>query len=467
MPPAAPAGRAHRPRALMVPEGLPAAGSKTAAAVIRPYELIKTKRDGGALPDEAVRDFIGGFLRGDVSDAEMAAFLMAVYYKGLSDAETSALTQAMVASGETLDLSGIRGPTVDKHSTGGVGDKTSLVVVPLVASAGVRVAKLSGRALGHTGGTLDKLEAIPGMRVELEPRALIDQVNRVGCAIAGQSEKLVPADKRLYALRDRTATVDSVPLIASSVMSKKIAAGSRAIVLDVKTGSGAFMKTPAESRALAAAMVKIGHAAGRRTAAVLSSMEQPLGRTVGNAVEVDEAIRTLHGRGPHDLAELALALGSRMLMLADLAPNPVDARKRLEAALARGDGARTFAAMIEAQGGDPQVVEDPARLPAARTEQAVAAPADGFVTHIDAEAIGYAAIALGAGRVTARDRIDPGAGIILERKVGHAVRRGEPLAMLRGSDDGRLGEARRRVLNAYRIGPETPGATSLILDMIE
>jgi pyrimidine-nucleoside phosphorylase len=435
--------------------------------LVRPYEIIKTKRDGGTLPDGVVREFLDAFVRGEVSDAEMAAFLMAVYYKGLSDAETSALTQAMVASGETLDLSGVRGPTVDKHSTGGVGDKTSLVVVPLVASAGARVAKLSGRALGHTGGTLDKLEAIPGLRVELEPQALVAQVNRVGCAIAGQSAKLVPADKRLYALRDRTATVDSVPLIAASVMSKKIAAGSQAIVLDVKTGSGAFMKTPAESRALAETMVGIGRAAGRRTAAVLSSMEQPLGRTVGNAVEVDEAIRTLRGEGPGDLTELALAVGTQMLVLAGVARNAAEARKRLDGALARGDGARTFAAMIEAQGGDPRVVEDPQRLPGAKVEQAVAAPADGFVTHIDAEAIGYAAIALGAGRATARDRIDPGAGIILERKVGHEVRRGEALVTLRGSDEGRLNEARRRVLDAYRIGGETPGALSLILDVID
>ncbi|HLW48852.1 MAG TPA: thymidine phosphorylase [bacterium] len=433
---------------------------------MRSYEVIRTKRDGGALPDDAVREFVGGFVRGDVSDAEMAAFLMAVYYKGLSETETSALTQAMVASGETLDLSGVEGPTVDKHSTGGVGDKTSLVVVPLVAAAGARVAKLSGRALGHTGGTLDKLEAIPGLRVELEPRALVAQVNRVGCAIAGQSAKLVPADKRLYALRDRTATVESVPLIASSVMSKKIAAGSGAIVLDVKTGSGAFMKTPAASRALAETMVKIGRAAGRRTAAVLSSMEQPLGRTVGNAVEVVEAIRTLRGAGPDDLTELALTVGAQMLVLAGVAGAAGEARKRLEAALAHGDGARTFAAMIDAQGGDPRVVDEPDRLPLAEMEQPVAAPADGFVTHIDAEAVGYAAIALGAGRAAARDRIDPGAGIILERKVGHPVRRGDALARLRGSDAGRMREAGRRILGAYRIGAETPGALSLVLDVI-
>jgi pyrimidine-nucleoside phosphorylase len=433
---------------------------------MRPYEIIKTKRDGGVLSDAAVRDFVDGFMRGDVSDAEMAAFLMAVYYKGLSETETSALTAAMVASGETLDLSSVGGPVVDKHSTGGVGDKTSLVVVPLVASAGARVAKLSGRALGHTGGTLDKLEAIPGVRVDLEPRALIEQVNRVGCAIAGQSAKLVPADKRLYALRDRTATVDSVPLIASSVMSKKIAAGSRAIVLDVKSGSGAFMKEPAGARALAETMVKIGRAAGRATAAVLSSMEQPLGRTVGNALEVEEAIRTLQGHGPDDLTELALTVGAEMLVLAEVAANAADARARLKAAIAGGDGIRTFAAMVAAQGGDPRVVEDPARLPGAAREEVVSASADGFITHIDAEAIGYAAIAVGAGRATARDRIDPGAGIILERKLGHEVRRDDALARLRGSDEARIRGARARILAAYRIGPEPPGAPSLVLDVI-
>ena len=434
---------------------------------MRPYDVIRAKRDGEALPAETVREFVGAYMSGDVSDAEMAAFLMAVVFRGLSPAETAALTQAMVDSGETLDLSGVRGPTVDKHSTGGVGDKTSLVVVPLAASAGARVAKLSGRALGHTGGTLDKLEAIPGLRVELEPKALVAQVNRVGCAIAGQSADLVPADKRLYALRDRTATVGSVPLIASSVMSKKIAAGSRAIVLDVKTGSGAFMKTPAESRALAQAMVEIGRAAGRRTAAVLSSMEQPLGRTVGNAVEVEEAIRTLRGEGPDDLRELALTIGAEMLVLAGIAPDAAGARERLEARLSSGDGARTFAAMIEAQGGDPEVVERPQRLPGTAIERPAVAPADGFVTAIDAEAVGYAAIALGAGRATGRDRIDPGAGIVLERKIGHVVRRGDPLALLRARDESRIAEGTRRVLAAYRIGPETPGATSLVLDVIE
>jgi pyrimidine-nucleoside phosphorylase len=397
----------------------------------------------------------------------MAAFLMAVSFRGMTVQETTALTLAMVRSGETLDLSGIRGPTVDKHSTGGVGDKTSLVLVPLVASAGVRVAKLSGRGLGHTGGTLDKLEAIPHFRVELSPAELIAQVNRIGCAITSQSARLVPADKRLYALRDQTATVDSVPLIASSVMSKKIAAGSAAIVLDVKAGSGAFMKTLADARALAQAMVGIGREVGRRTVAVLTAMDEPLGRAVGNALEVDEAVQTLRGEGPEDLRALCLTLGERMTVLAGLVPDAAAGRTLLLERLRRGDAWRKFLEMVTAQGGEAEAVEHPERLPRSPLERPVGAEGDGTVLGIDAEAIGEAAMLLGAGRTRAEDRIDPGAGLMVHRKIGDRVRRGDPLATLYTRDGGRLEGAARRVREAYRLGPipEAPGP--LVLEIVE
>ena len=424
------------------------------------HELIQKKRNGGELTDDEIRRLIAGST-GEVTDAQMAAFLMAVSFRGMSAAETAALTMAMVESGETLDLRGIRGPTVDKHSTGGVGDKTSLVLIPLVASAGVRVAKLSGRALGHTGGTLDKLESIPGFRVELSPAELIDQVNRVGCAIASQSARLVPADKRLYALRNATATVDSVPLIASSVMSKKIASGSAAIVLDVKAGTGAFMKTVEGARMLAAAMVEIGRSAGRRTTAVVSAMDEPLGRAVGGALEVDEAIRTLRGEGPADLRELCLALGAQMVILAGLAPDAASGRALLTGCLERGEGWRTFRGMVAAQGGDPGVVDQPERLPRARVRRPVPSVADGTVLAVDAEALGEVALILSGGRAP-RDRIDPAAGLIVERKIGERVRRGDPLAVLHTHDAARAQEVVLRVQSAYRIGAGTPSSIPLV-----
>jgi pyrimidine-nucleoside phosphorylase len=422
---------------------------------MRVYELIQRKRDGGGLTDEEIRWLIGGFARGEIPDAQIAAFLMAVYFRGMSDGETAALTQAMVDSGERIDLRAVRGRTVDKHSTGGVGDKTSLVVVPLAASAGVRVAKLSGRGLGHTGGTLDKLEAIPGFRTQLSPEALVAQVNRVGCAIAGQSARLVPADKRLYALRDITATVDSVPLIASSVMSKKIAAGSEAIVLDVKAGRGAFMKTPETARALAEAMVRIGRAAGRQTVAIVSAMDEPLGRAVGNALEVEEALQTLRGEGPSDFRELCLALGTHMLMLGEAASGERAARGLVDERLSTGAALRTFRDMIDAQGGDPAAVDDPGRLPRAPVRAPVQAAVAGTVLAIDAEAIGQAAMILGAGRAQAEDQIDPAAGIVLERKVGDQVSLGDTLAVVHTSDPQRVAEGAARVMRAYRIGAGT------------
>ncbi|HEY6103135.1 MAG TPA: pyrimidine-nucleoside phosphorylase [bacterium] len=433
---------------------------------MRPYDLIQKKRDGGTLTADELSYLLDGFVRDRVPDYQMSAFLMAVFFRGMDPRETVELTRAMVRSGETLDLSRIRGTKVDKHSTGGVGDKTSLILIPLVAACGAPVAKLSGRGLGHTGGTIDKLESIPGFHTALGAEQFIEQVNRIGCAIAGQTANLVPADKKLYALRDVTATVDSVPLIASSVMSKKIAGGSDAIVLDVKTGSGAFMKTLDAARSLARTMVAIGTEMGRRTVAVISDMTQPLGLAIGNALEVREAIATLAGSGPEDLRELCLALGSHMLVLAGVAETPEAARARLTAALAGGTARRKFAEMVRAQGGDASIVDEPDRLPAAPVREVVTAPAEGFVGTIDAEALGIAAMTMGAGRAAKDDSIDPAVGIILRAKVGARVRRGEPLADLHLADRRQAGDAAARVAAAYRFMPEPPELRTLIREVI-
>jgi pyrimidine-nucleoside phosphorylase len=433
---------------------------------VRAYELIQKKRNGGELTGEEIRWLVAGFVREEIPDAQVAAFLMAVYFRGMNVVETAALTMAMVDSGERLDLRDVRGRTVDKHSTGGVGDKTSLVLVPLVASAGVHVAKLSGRGLGHTGGTLDKLESIPGFRTQLSPQEFLAQVNRVGCAIASQSPNLVPADKRLYALRDITATVDSVPLIASSVMSKKIAAGSEAIVLDVKAGSGAFMKTRDAALALAEAMVGIGRAAGRRTVGVISAMDEPLGRAVGNALEVEEAIRTLRGDGPPDLRDLCLTLGSHMAVLGGIAPDEAAGRDLLGVRLARGDGFSKFRELVEAQGGDPAVGDHPEWLPQAPIRRPVVSEAEGTVLGVDAEAVGNAAMALGAGRASVEDRIDPAAGVVIERRIGDRVGRGDVLAVVHTADPGRAEGGIRRVRAAYRIGSGTPERRPLVSTVV-
>jgi len=419
--------------------------------VARPYDLIVKKRDGGELSPEEIEALLAAYLREEIADYQMSAFLMAVFFRGMSAGETAALTMAMVRSGETLDLEALGGAPVDKHSTGGVGDKTSLVLIPLVAAAGARVAKLSGRGLGHTGGTLDKLESIPGFRTDLSRERIVEQVRRIGCALAGQSADLVPADKRLYALRDVTGTVESIPLIAASVMSKKIAGGAQGIVLDVKTGSGAFMKTVEEARHLAEAMVAIGREVGRRTVALISDMDQPLGRAVGNALEVAEAIVTLQGTGPEDVTELSLALGARMLLLAGAESSLEAAEERLRRALEDGLALERFRKLVEAQGGDARVVDDPGLLPRAQHALAVAADGGGVVVSIDALAVGLAAMTLGAGRARTDDRIDPAVGILLERKVGDRVAAGQPLATVLANDGDLGAEAVQRISEAYVI----------------
>jgi pyrimidine-nucleoside phosphorylase len=412
---------------------------------VKAIDLIRDKRDGLAHSDDAIRFVVRGATDGSIPDYQLSAWLMAVRLNGMSDQETKTLTLAMAASGRQLDLSSIPGRKVDKHSTGGVGDKATLVVAPLVAAAGIPVAKLSGRALGHSGGTLDKLESIPGFNVDLSIEQFIDQVRRLGIAIAGQTSDMVPADKVFYALRDATATVDSIPLIASSVMSKKLAAGADAIVLDVKCGRGAFVATLDDAQALARALVAIGTNAGRETIAYITDMEQPLGRAVGNALEIREAIETLAGRGPDDLQALSLRLGNEMLRAAAA---PTTDLRRL---LADGTALRKFAQLIEAQSGDPRVVDDPSRLPTAPVQRPVAARESGRVAAIDALEIGLAAKSLGAGRDRKDAAIDLAVGIVLEKKVGDPVQQGEALAAVHARTEQAAQQVAPRVAAAFRI----------------
>jgi len=433
------------------------------AVTIHPAELIQRKRDGGALDADELRELVLGYARGDVPDYQMAAFCMAVMFRGLTSEETLAMTEAFVGSGATVDMAAQLGRrVVDKHSTGGVGDKTSIAVGPIVAACGVPFGKMSGRGLGHTGGTLDKLESIPGFRVELPLDEFVAQVRHVGMAIIGQTADLVPADKKLYALRDVTATVDSVSLIAASIMSKKIAAGADAIVLDVKVGDGAFMKTLQDARILAEAMIDLGTRAGRDIVCLLTDMDQPLGSAVGNALELREAIATLRGEGPPDFTELVLEACSRLLALSDLGVDEAEGRRRAEAALADGSAVAAYERWIRAQGGDPS--ED--ALPRAAVVARVEAPRAGYVTRLGAIQIGLAALHLGAGRRTKEDAVDHSVGIVCRRKRGDHVGAGEVLAEVHARDEASAAQATREVLAAVELGDEAPPKRSILLDAL-
>ncbi len=402
---------------------------------MRMVDIIEKKRDGQELTKEEISFFVEGYTNGTVPDYQASAFAMAIYFKDMTDRERADLTMAMVASGDQIDLADIAGVKVDKHSTGGVGDTTTLPLAAMVAAVGVPVAKMSGRGLGHTGGTIDKLEAIEGFHVELTSEQFVKQVNEIGMAVIGQSGNLTPADKKLYALRDVTGTVSSIPLIASSIMSKKIAAGATAIVLDVKTGDGAFMKTVEDSKLLAHAMVKIGNSVGRNTMAIISDMSQPLGYAIGNALEVQEAIDTLKGHGPADLNELCYTLGSQMVVLGGKAETIEEARVLLEEVVENGAALEVLKKFIAAQGGDPLVVDEPARLPQAKFITEIPAKQAGYVAKIEAEDIGTAAMLLGAGRATKESEIDLAVGLVLRKKVGDAVEAGESLVTVHANTE--------------------------------
>jgi pyrimidine-nucleoside phosphorylase len=436
--------------------------------LMRTVDIIQRKRDGCELTTEEINFLIQGYTDGSIPDYQVSAWAMAVFYKGMTAKETADLTLAMVRSGEQVDLSSIQGIKVDKHSTGGVGDTTTLVLAPLAASAGVPVAKMSGRGLGHTGGTIDKLEAIEGFQVELTQQAFIDQMNTLGVAVISQTGNITPADKKLYGLRDVTATVNSIPLIASSIMSKKIASGADAIVLDVKTGHGAFMKTLDESIQLAQAMVEIGEQVGRETIAIISDMDQPLGYAIGNALEVREAILTLQGQGPKDLEELCLELGSQMLVLGKQASDAEHAREKLNSVIQNGNALDKLRQLVEAQQGNGELISNIAELPLAEQQIEVLSPQGGMVHSIEAETIGVAAMMLGAGRETKDSVIDLSVGIELKKKVGDTVAKDEPLAVLyvnpqRGTEVNRIVQM---VTMAYTVRSENITPPPLIYAII-
>ena len=433
---------------------------------MRMYDIILKKRANLPLTDEEIRFVIDGYVKGEIPDYQVSALLMTIVFNGMNARELGTLTLAMAQSGNMVDLSNIDGITVDKHSTGGVGDKTTLIIAPLVAACGGKVAKMSGRGLGHTGGTIDKMESIPNLKVSLEKDAFINQVNKIGLAVIGQSEGLAPADKKLYALRDVTGTVDSIPLIASSVMSKKLASGAQAILLDVKVGSGAFMKNIEDARELAKAMVDIGKGNGRSVKAILTDMDRPLGHAIGNALEIREVIDTLKGHGPEDLTHECIIMAAHMLVLSHMCDYET-ALNRVQQALDSGAALERLRLMVDAQGGDSRVIDDESILAIGQFTYDVIAPQDGYIIHMNTEQCGIASVMLGAGRTVKDGPIDYSAGIVMHKKTGDAVSMGERIATLYASDESLFTNAAQTYLAAITIGNTAPKVVDTILDIVE
>lgn len=433
---------------------------------MRAVDLIRKKRDGRSLNAGEIDWLVEGLMNGETTDYQWSALLMAVLWRGMDTAETTALTHAMTRSGEVVDLSAVDGPKVGKHSTGGVGDKTTLILAPIAAAVGVLVPKMSGRGLGHTGGTLDKLESIPGFRVDLDLRRYRQVLEECGLVLTGPTGELAPADKRLYALRDATATVESIPLLASSIMSKKLAEGLDGLVLDVKTGNGAFLERLEDSRTLAEIMCSIGKALGKRMRALITRMDQPLGAAVGNAVEVAECVGCLRGEGPSDLLELSVELAAEMVVMADLTDSLDEARSRCRGAIADGSALERFRGVVAAQGGDPRVVDDPDRLPHARRKVEIRALSPGYVSALAAWPIGQATKLLGAGRARVDSKVDPTVGLILDKKVGDLVEDGDRLCTVYVNDESRLDTALEMIYSAFTLGDSPPSIPSLIVERI-
>ena len=434
---------------------------------MRMYDLIEKKRDGGVLTTEEINFMVDNYTKGEIPDYQMSAMMMAIFFRGMNKEETLALTLAMRDSGDILNLSAIAGVKVDKHSTGGVGDKTSIALAPLVASVGVKVAKMSGRGLGHTGGTIDKLESFKGFSTGISNEQFINQVNDIGMAIMGQTKELAPADKKLYALRDVTATVDNMSLIASSIMSKKLAAGADAIVLDVKCGSGAFMKKYEDSLALAKEMVEIGKGAGKKTVGFITDMDEPLGFAVGNALEVKEAIETLRGNGPKDFTELCLTLGTQMVVFSGIETNELKARNMLVDNINNGKALDKLAEFVRSQGGDDSYVYDTDKLPSSRYTTTLASPVDGYISHIECSEVGVCSLLLGGGRETLESEIDPAVGIELLYKCGDKVSKGQDIAVIHYNDESKMKQAKSRLIKAYSFADSIDYEKKIIIEKVD